>query len=176
MNIGIVAAKSNSKRLPNKNVISVDGSPLFWHSVAPMLESSIIKKVYVATDSDFIKKYCEDRGVSIIWRKPNASRDEDKLINILRYAYYCIDENAETVTTIMANCPGHTSKQIDAAIEMLKQKKLKEVRSFNSFGEESGLMVFSKEIMQENSDISYYIGCVVDEVKEIHYKEDLIKN
>jgi len=35
-------------------------------------------------------------------------------------------------------------------------------------------MIYSKNIMESNRDISYYIGCMVtDSVKEIHYEEDL---
>ena len=58
---------------------------------------------------------------------------------------------------------------------MMKDKDLFEVRSFNSSGEESGLMVFSKKIMESNQDVSYYVGCSVDRVVEIHYEEDLEK-
>jgi len=173
MNIGIVAAKEHSKRLPNKNILSLNGCPMFWHSVRPLLESDMVKKVYVATDSSYIKEYCEERNVSVIWRSKNAAIDEDKLINILRYAHYCIDEECDTITTIMANCPGHTSEDVDKAILLLKNKSLREVRSFNTEGEESGLMVFSKKVMKTNSDISYYIGCTTDDVKEIHDCEDL---
>lgn len=173
MNIGIIAAKDNSNRFPGKNKFTVNGAPLFWSSVRPLLESKLIDKVYVATDSDYIKEYCESRDVSVIWRTKNASRDEDKLINILRYAHYCIEEECKTVTTIMANCPGHTPEHVDKAILLLNDKKLKEVRSFNQEGEESGLMVFAKEVIQVNSDVSYYVGCVIDNVKEIHYREDL---
>ncbi len=49
----------------------------------------------------------------------------------------------------------------------------KELRSFNSDGEESGLVIYSKDIMETNEDVSYYLGCVIDDVKEIHFKEDL---
>jgi len=173
MNIGIVAAKSNSNRLPNKNILPLSGKPMFWHSVKPLLESDLIDKVYVATDSNFIKNYCEERNVDVIWRSKNASRDEDKLINILRYAHYYIDEVCDTVTTIMANCPGHATQDVNKALLLLKNKNLQEVRSFNNEGEESGLIVFSKEVMQTNSDVSYYLGCIVNQVKEVHYREDL---
>ena len=169
-----MAAKSNSNRLPNKNILPLSGKPMFWHSVEPLLKSRLIEKVYVATDSEYIKKYCEENSVSVIWRPKNASRDEDKLINILRYAYYSIEEECDTVTTIMANCPGHTVEDVDRAISMLREKNLKEVRSFNNEGQENGLMTFSSSIMDTNIDVSYYIGCLINAVKEIHHKEDIL--
>jgi hypothetical protein len=147
MFVGLVAAKENSKRFKNKNIHPVNGYPMFWHSVKPLIESKLVEEVYVLTDSDFIKQYCHEKGVKIIHRPYNASRSEDKLISVLRYGYYNLDQEYEV--------------------------GLNEVRSFNKSGEESGLIVFSKHIMESNQDVSYYIGGVTDEVTEIHYQSDL---
>ena len=166
--VGLVAVKANSKRFPGKNLYKHKGFPLFFHSVKPLIESTLVDEVYVITNTA-----PAGAGYKIIWRPKNASRDEDKLINVLRFGYYRLDEEYDAVVTIMANCPGHTVNSVDSAIILLKDKKLKEVRSFNKAGEESGLMVFSKTLMEVNSDISYYMGGIVSDVKEIHYKEDL---
>lgn len=173
MFVGLVAAKENSKRFKNKNTHPVNGYPMFWHSVKPLLESDLVSDVYVLTDSDFVKTFCRENDVKTIHRPLNASRSEDKLISVLRYGYYNLDQEYDGVVTIMANCPGHSAKQVDSSISMLKEKGLYEVRSFNTSGEESGLMVFSKHIMESNQDISYYIGSIIDEVVEIHYQSDL---
>ena len=58
MVVGIVAAKENSNRFPGKNNYMVDGEPMFWHSVKPLLDSDKVDDVYVITDSDYIKSYC----------------------------------------------------------------------------------------------------------------------
>ena len=84
MNVGIIAAKATSKRLPGKNVRTVGGVPLFWYSVQPLVDAKTVDKVYVATDSMIIKEYCEDKDVSVIWRNVNAVRPEDPLISVLR--------------------------------------------------------------------------------------------
>jgi CMP-N-acetylneuraminic acid synthetase len=173
MILGLVAAKDNSNRFPEKNKHIHDGKPLFWHSVKPLLDSKV-DDVYVITDSDYIKSYCEERNVGVIWRPKNATRDEDKLVSILRFGYYSLDVDYDIVVSLMANCPGHSTKIIDDGIDLLQDKKMREVRSFNNDGEESGLLIFSKEILQNNFDISYYIGGLTSDVKEIHYKEDLI--
>ena len=173
MIVGIVAAKGNSKRFPGKNLYSVDNVPMFWHSVLPLIKSQSVDKVYVATDSLEIKNFCETRDVPVIWRGPNASRDEDKLITILRFGYYSLSEDPDAVVTIMANCPGHTAEAVDKVVKLLVDNNLNEARTFSSDGQESGLMVFSKKILQSNQDISYYIGATTEDVKEIHYLEDL---
>ena len=73
----------------------------------------------------------------------------------------------------MANCPGHHSQDINRAVNLLQKNNLKEVRSFNDNGEENGILVLSKKIMESNNDISYYMGNIQTQAKEIHYKEDL---
>ena len=62
MILGLVAAKDNSNRFPGKNKHIHNGEPLFWHSVKPLLDSKI-DDVYVITDSNYIKSYCEERNV-----------------------------------------------------------------------------------------------------------------
>ena len=175
MILGLVAAKDNSNRFPGKNKYIFEKVPLFWHSVQPLLDSDKINDVFVITNSEFIKSYCEKRNVSVIWRSKNSSRDEDKLINILRYAYYTLDKEYDIIVSIMANCPGHSKKEINEAISFLSKNNLREVRSFNN-GQEAGLMVLSKEIMENNYDISYYIGSVNTDAREIHVKKDLYEN
>ena len=166
MILGLVAAKDNSNRFPAKNKYIHNGDPLFWHSVKPLLDSKA-DDVYVITDSDYIKSYCEERNVGVIWRPKNASRDEDKLINIIRFGYYCLDKEYDVVVSVMANCPGNTKEKL------MQNNKLKEVRSFTRAGEENGVMILSKNIIESNCDISYYIGSIQTTGKEIHYEEEL---
>lgn len=173
MIIGVVTTKKYSKRFPDKNIYELNGMPLFWHSVQPLLDSNSVDKVYVATDSPYIKSYCQDRNVPVIWRNINATIPEDKLITIVRFAYYSIEEKCDIFVTIMPNCPGHSGEDVDRAINLLREKNLREVRSFNVNGEENGLIVYSSDLMEINNDVSYYMGCIIDNAKDIHYKEDL---
>jgi 3-deoxy-manno-octulosonate cytidylyltransferase (CMP-KDO synthetase) len=132
MILGLVAAKDNSSRFLGKNKFIYNGKPLFWHSVEPLLQSNLVDDVYVITDSVDIEKYCHKNNIKTIWRPKNASRNEDKLINILRFGYYNLN--------------------VDYNI---------------------GILVLNKEIIQNNNDISYYMGNIQTQAKEIHYKEDL---
>ena len=173
MILGLVAAKDNSNRFPGKNKHIHNGEPLFWHSVQPLLDSNKVDDVYVITDSDYIKSYCEKKNVGVIWRPKNSTRDEDKLVSILRFGYYNLDKDYDVVVSLMANCPGHSVDVINNGIDLLKDRNLREVRSFNKEGEESGMLIFSKEILQNNFDISYYIGGLISDIKEVHYIGDL---
>lgn len=172
--VGLVAAKENSNRFPNKNIHMVNEVPMFMNSVQPMLDSNMVDEVYVITDSKFIKSYCDENGIGVIWRTKNATRDEDKLITILRYGYYNLDIEYDIVVSLMANCPGNQTSDIDNGIDTMIKHKLKEVRGFGTDGVENGLMILDKEILQSNRDVSYYLGGVITNGKEIHYKKDLL--
>lgn len=173
MILGLVAAKETSNRFPGKNKFIHNGEPLFWHSVKPLLDSKLVDDVYVITDSKYIKKYCQERRVDVIWRPKNATRSEDKLISVLRYGYYNLDKPYDLIVSVMANCPGHTAEDIDSGIYKIERNNLKEIRSFDSNGIENGVMILTKSIIESNYDLSYYIGSIKTEAKEIHYKKDL---
>lgn len=172
-NVGIISAKSNSNRFPNKNIYELEGYPLFWYSVIPLIESEYIDDVYVITDSHFIKGFCEDRGVKVIWRGVNAIHDEEPLLGVLRFGYKSIDKSYDNIVTIMANCPKHSVESVNKSIELMMRSDLLEVRSFNDIGEESGLMVFKEKVILNTLQISSHIGYINSNVKEIHYKTDL---
>ena len=173
MTVGLVAAKSNSNRFKNKNNYILNGYPLFWHSVLPLLKSSSIDKVYVLTDSKEILEYCNKKKVDVIWRKKNATEDEEPLLNILKFAYMSLDIEYEFIVTIMANCPGHNSQAVEEGINMIKSGNFQEIRSFNDKNEESGLMIFHKNVIKKYHQISSHIGLLNSNAKEIHIKKDL---
>jgi len=173
MTLGLIAVKEHSQRFSGKNFVEVKGKPLFWHAVEPLRDCRLIDHVFVVTDSIDVLEYCKKRDVRTIWRPKNAARDDDKLINVLRYGYYSLDKEYDIVVSIMANCPGHTVETVEKAIKLLKRENLWEVRSFNDNGSESGILVLRREILEDNRDISYYIGGVVSNVREVHHRVDL---
>ena len=173
MIVGIIAAKENSNRFPGKNIYELNGVPLFWHSVSPLLQSKRVDDVYVVTDSLYIKEYCIERDVNVLWRPKNATIDEDPLLSIMKFAYYNLDVPYDFIVTIMANCPGHTVDSVDEAIELIEKNDFLEIRSFNNKNEESGLMIFRKNVIINNSQISSHIGFIKSDTKEIHFKNDI---
>ena len=173
MNVGIVPAKAHSSRFPGKNEFVVRGAPLFWHSVQPLLDARRVDRVVVATDSPTIAAFSQQRGVEVIRRARNAAIDDESLFSVLRHAYMQLDEEYDLVVSIMANCPGHVAEDVDAAIALVESRRLREVRSFNRQGEESGLLVLRREVVQGATEISAYMGAVWSDVREIHYREDV---
>lgn len=173
--LGIVIAKELSNRFPNKNIHPYKGYPLFWHSVKPMLESDLVDEVIVSTNSNKIKDFCTSKNVRVIWRPNNASYSEEPLLNVLNFTYKNLDTKFNKVLCILANAPGHTKTDIEKSIEIMDNNNLNEVRSFDKKGVENGLLLFKEGVLLRNSgSISTYMGCIINNVKEVHYKNDLI--
>jgi len=171
--IGMVAAKADSRRFPAKNRVLLHGQPLFWHSVQPLLDATLVDRVLVGTDSEEIRDYCVQRDVEVVWRPRAAAEPEAPLLRVLHFMYEHLDDYPELVVSIMANCPGHTPEVVDQAIRKMREGGLLEVRSFNAAGDESGLMVLRPEVVAERRAISSYLAAVHSDVREVHFAEDL---
>lgn len=171
--LGIVVAKAQSKRFKNKNLYKINGYPMFWYSVKPLLESNLVDDVVVATNSSIIKEVCENANVPVVWRPKNASESEEPLLKVLNYVYKSLNKKYDNIICILANAPGHTSECVNKAIKLMKKHNLKEVRSFDNNGLENGLLLFKESVILENVNMSTYLGGIVNNVKEIHYKSDL---
>ena len=172
--IGIVAAKSRSERFPGKNAFIHEGVPLFWHSVQALLDSRFVNDVFVATDSEEISEFCQEKGVGVIVRGENARDTDEPLIDVLKYCVKSLDLSFDAVATIMANCPNHRGSDVDAAVRALENNAdLNEVRGFDQIGTETGLMVFRKNLIRSSFQISSHIGSITCDGYEVHYREDL---
>ena len=172
--IGIVAAKSQSLRFPGKNIHLYKGRPLFLHSVEPLLASARVQDVIVTTDSLEISDFCSEKQIKVYPRHANAVENEAPLIEVLKHVCLNYPKHFDYVITIMANCPGHTVVDVDQAIAMIeKHPDLNEVRSFDTNGNETGLMVFNKKTIMRTSTISSHIGAIRTNGFEVHYKSDL---
>lgn len=170
---GIVVAKHNSNRFPGKNFYNFNGKPLFWHNVKCLLNSEKVDDVYVSTDSETIRAYAEKHNVECINRNINISKDEQSIYQVLKYSYYSLPKEYEYIALIMANTIKHTSKNLDKAIDLIINNNLKEVRSYDREGVENGILILHRSILEELNSISIYVGAVVTDAKEVHYKKDL---
>lgn len=171
--VGVIAAKENSNRFKGKNYYMYNGYPLFWHNVKVLLDLEI--DVYVVTDSMYIKNYCEERNVKIIWRNDNINKDEQSLFDVIKFAYYSIGQ-CDIVVNVMANIIGLSSNDIKKAMQIFIDKNLDEVRTYDKSGVENGVMILSKKVFNNKHEISSYVGAVTTKSKEIHYESEITRS
>ena len=99
----IIPARGGSKRLPNKNIVDLNGFPLISYSVKAAKKSNIFDRIIVSTDSKKIKDISEKYGAEVPFLRPkylstDKSLVEDALAHLLRnvekkdkkYDYVCL--------------------------------------------------------------------------------------
>ena len=84
--IGIIPARYQSSRFPGKPLCDILGKPMIWHVYNSIIKWDKWKKVYVATDSDIIKKECDILSIPVLM---TSNKHQD-----------CLDRASEVVNII----------------------------------------------------------------------------
>ena len=69
----LIPARGGSKRIPNKNIVQVNGHPLISYVIKTCLE--LTDEVYVSTDSEEIEEVARKYGAKTIKRPVELSTD-----------------------------------------------------------------------------------------------------
>ena len=126
--LAIIPARGGSKRLPNKNVLDLNGEPLLAWSIKAGLRSKYIDKVVVTSDDDEIHRIAKHYGVLSINRPADLSNDTATTFDAIKHAIENLDKHDYTIL-LQPTSPLRTEKHIDEAIELLKSKKANAVIS-----------------------------------------------
>ena len=70
-----IPIKEKSTRVPKKNFRTLNNRMLFEYIINAAINSKSFDNVYVDTDSDVVKRYCEKLSVKIIDRDPALAKD-----------------------------------------------------------------------------------------------------
>tara|TARA_B100000989_G_scaffold298708_1_gene289352 strand:+ start:2949 stop:3635 length:687 start_codon:yes stop_codon:yes gene_type:complete len=89
INIAIIPARKNSKRIINKNMIKFDDKPIICNAIKQALNSKIFSKVIVSTDSKKIFKIAKVTGADCPFLRPDdISKDNTATIDVIKH---CIE-------------------------------------------------------------------------------------
>jgi CMP-N-acetylneuraminic acid synthetase len=80
----IVPARGGSKRLPNKNILPLNGRPLLFYSIDSLLGHDLINNVIFTSDSsEYCERVLEEYGskVQIIKRPKETAGDKVKVVD-----------------------------------------------------------------------------------------------
>jgi CMP-N,N'-diacetyllegionaminic acid synthase len=70
--VGLIPARAGSKRVPNKNVLQLQGHPLLAYTISAALDSGVFEKVIVSTDSDEYAQVALHYGAEVPFLRPNS--------------------------------------------------------------------------------------------------------
>lgn len=126
--IGLILAKSQSKRLPNKNTLDFLGEPMYLYNVRKCLK--IFDEVYVSSDSVKILIDAMKLGARGILRDSKLCGDTPN-ITVYKHAiseiekYY--DSDVEAIVAVQANSPTINPDIIKQAKKAIESEKYTEV-------------------------------------------------
>ncbi len=137
MTICVIPARSNSKRIKNKNIINFFGKPLIYYSIEAAKKSNLFKRIIVSTDSEKIANIAVKFGAEVPFlRSKKLSNDFVTTTDVIRD---CV-KNISSEKVPYHFCIYPTSifikkKDLRAAFKKIKKTKndlLISVSEFNS--------------------------------------------
>lgn len=82
-----VPIKSNSERVPGKNLRVLNGKKLYMYICEHIKEANVFDEVYIDTNSEEIAQYAEKMGFKIIPRKAELAKNTANGNDLLVYHY-----------------------------------------------------------------------------------------
>lgn len=160
-NIVIIPARGGSKRLPNKNILLLDGIPLIAHSILYAIQnSSIIDAVFVSTDDEKIKEIALKFGSKVIDRPSELSGDSEPTITALKHSLEVInDSSVNNVVLLQPTNPLRPKNLLKDAFATFEENNYDSLftvtRNHQKFGKiiNNKFVPFNYEIGQRSQDL-----------------------
>lgn len=111
--IGMVPARLQSNRLPEKALIDILGMPMVIHTCKRAQLAKTLDDVYLVTDSERIKKTAESYNIKVIMTGSHHKTGSDRLAEACQYV------DCDIVVNIQGDEPLVDPEHIDAIIEPL---------------------------------------------------------
>ena len=120
--LAIIPARGGSKRLPNKNILNLNGNPLIAYTIEAAKNSKYINDILVTSDSEKILDIAKKFNVKIIKRPDYLASDTATTFDAIKHAIENINDNYEYVVLLQPTSPLRNGKHIDEAVELLEKK------------------------------------------------------
>ncbi len=158
--IAIIPARGGSKRLPNKNILSLGGIPLIAHSILyAQKNSAIIDEIYVSTDDATIKKIALHYGAKVIDRPESLSGDFEPTVTALKHVLESLDFEVENVILLQPTNPFREDNLLGKAFRLYHENNYDSLftvsRNHQKLGkiEANIFRPFNYEIGQRSQDL-----------------------
>jgi CMP-N,N'-diacetyllegionaminic acid synthase len=134
--LGIIPARGGSKRLPNKNIKKLINKPLIAYTIEAAKDCPYIDELMVTTDSMKIKKIAEKYGVNVPFLRPkhlatDTASSFDTVKHTINFYKYKLNRKFDYFILLQPTSPLRTTKNIDAAMHFLFEKKADAVISIS---------------------------------------------
>ena len=121
-NVAIIPARSGSKSIKDKNLLTLSGHTLLEWSIVACLKSKMIDNVIVSTDSEVYKSIALKAGALVPFIRPSEfARDNSTDFDVFNHALKWLDNNNCKVTNLVhirPTTPLRDPAKLDQAIEL----------------------------------------------------------
>ncbi len=122
--LGIIPARGGSKGLKDKNILDLLGKPLIGYTIEAALDSKLLDRIVVSTDSNKIAKVVRDHyKVEVIMRPSGIAKDsspiEEALLHAVEYMQNENDYRADIVVWMQPNVPIRKGGLVDKVVHDL---------------------------------------------------------
>ena len=114
--LAITLARGGSKRVPNKNIIPINGKPLLKYTTDEVKKSKYIDQYIVSTDSIEIENICNDMDITYFQRE-EASDTQTSAVAL--WEVQRVLDKYDYIIEVMCTNPLKTVEDIDGVIEKL---------------------------------------------------------
>lgn len=126
--LAIIPARGDSKRLPRKNLLPIQGKPLIVYSIEAALESQEVNRVVVSTDNQEIADVSKKAGAEVVLRPASLSHDtassESALLHVLDTLEQKEKYTPDLVVFLQCTSPIRKKDDIDRALETYRKTKV----------------------------------------------------
>ncbi|OGN65364.1 MAG: 3-deoxy-D-manno-octulosonate cytidylyltransferase [Chlamydiae bacterium RIFCSPLOWO2_01_FULL_28_7] len=112
--ISIIPARYNSKRLFGKLLIEVNNKSILQHTYECVKKSSLIEKIFIATDSELIKKDCQKYNAECLITSSLPINGTERIIEALEKYENIL--NSQLIVNVQADHPLIDFNTIDKTI------------------------------------------------------------
>ena len=119
----VILARGGSKGIKNKNMYPVKSKPLIYWSIKKSLDSSLINKTWVSSDSKEILEYSKKVGANIIERPSRVATDRSSSEAAWLHAARILENDVDVIVGIQPTSPIRDGKDFDNALNKFIQHK-----------------------------------------------------
>lgn len=132
--IALIGARANSKGLPNKHLLDLNGKPLIQWTLEAALECEEISEVYLSTDSPQIQKVAEKIGAIVPFLRPRSlAQDDSPAWQFYRHFLENVNFGGNSIVVLQATSPLRKSRHISEAISLYHQLNAQCIVSVKKF-------------------------------------------
>ena len=119
MKIGIIPARLNSTRLPNKSIIAIEGKPMITRVVEQALKAVELDRVIVATDSELIRNRVKQYDIECVITSKEHTSGTDRVAEVAS----SLSSN-DIIINIQGDEPLISPKLLDSFSKMFDNKDI----------------------------------------------------